>query len=72
MPKRAAPEPPTFTTEVSNGHAWTPYTDRVDIKWTNPQNNGEDVKQFKIDYVKVRQLEFCGKAFEAEAPVSEL
>ena len=54
MPKRAAPEPPLILTEVSNGHAWTPYTDRVEIKWANPQDNGERVDQFKISYIPVR------------------
>jgi len=54
MPKRAAPEEPYIIAKTENRVVSTPYSDRYELLWSAPPNNGEPIDYFEVAYYPVR------------------
>ena len=53
MPKRAAPEEPYIIAKTENRVVSTPYSDRYELLWSAPPNNGEPIDYFEVAYYPV-------------------
>lgn len=56
MPRRAAPEEPRVLNQIiEDGYVVSPYSDRMEVRWKIPADNGEPIDNYQIKYCPVRR-----------------
>lgn len=54
MPRRAAPEEPRILNPIiEEGYVVSPYSDRMEVRWKIPADNGEAIDKYQIRYCPV-------------------
>lgn len=53
MPKRSFPEEPRILNNALEGVVLSPYSDRFELRWGVPPDNGEPIDQYTIKFCKV-------------------
>ena len=54
MPRRAAPEEPRILNPlIEDGFVVSPYSDRMEVRWKIPADNGEPIDKYQIRYCPV-------------------
>lgn len=54
MPKRSFPEEPRILNHVSEEkYTTSPYSDKVELSWRIPADNGEPIDRYEIKYCEV-------------------
>ncbi|XP_034230309.1 fasciclin-2 isoform X2 [Thrips palmi] len=56
MPRRAAPEEPRILNPIiEEGYVVSPYSDRMEVRWKIPADNGEAIDKYQIRYCPVKR-----------------
>lgn len=56
MPRRAAPEEPRILNPIiENGYVVSPYSDRMEVRWKIPADNGEPIDKYQIRYCPAKR-----------------
>ncbi|KAK9512568.1 hypothetical protein O3M35_000965 [Rhynocoris fuscipes] len=59
MPRRSSPEEPIILNHPVNQDDFvrSPYSDRVELRWKKPADNGEYIDEYQIKYCRVQKVE---------------